>query len=273
MITPDMSVVSARESLLALAARHGDVGEGALWMAAEDCPGVAPRPWLDRLDELAGELSTRCGVNGCRPSDAPLVAGLLRDRLGLRGAGGGDPRAHYLHSVLERGAGIPIACSAIWIAVGRRAAIPIEGVNTPGHFLVRVGELLFDTIAGGEPLDEEDTRQLLSRATGHNLTRVEPRWMTSASTRDILVRMSRNLRGCYTSLENWPLALRAADRCVDLLPADPVERRDRGLLLWRLGQTHAALEDLRWYLAMAPHDAEDRSGIEEVAGRLRAFMN
>jgi len=273
MIAPDMAVVRPREALLELADREGDIAEGALWIAAEDIPGMHPAPWLARIEELAEELQTRCGIDGCRPSDAPLVAPLLRDRLRLRGAGGGDPRAHYLHSVLERGAGIPIACSAIWIAVGTRAAIPIEGVNTPGHFLVRVGDLLYDTIAGGGPLDEEDTRQLVVRATGRQTACVPPSWLARATTRGMLARMLRNLRGCYSCLEDWPLALRAADRCVDLLPGEPAERRDRGLLLWRVGQTRAALDDLRWYVERAPGEAQDRTGIEEIASRLRAFMN
>jgi len=268
-----MPVVDARGALLEVADREGDIAEGALWIAAEDIPGIDPAPWLSRIDELAGELRTRCGIDGCHPSDAPLVAPLLRDRLRLRGAGGGDPRAHYLHSVLQSGAGIPIACSAIWIAVGTRAAIPIEGVNTPGHFLVRVGDLLYDTIAGGGPLDEEDTRELVTRATGWQTACVPPGWLARATTRDMLARMLRNLRGCYSCLEDWPLALRAADRCVALLPSSPAERRDRGLLLWRLGQTRAALDDLRWYMERAPGDAQDRTGIDGIASRLRAFMN
>ncbi|MBV8196396.1 MAG: hypothetical protein JOY80_12825, partial [Candidatus Dormibacteraeota bacterium] len=123
-----MAPALARDALLELAKQGGDVAEGALWIAAEDCAGVEPGPWLERIDELAAELRTRCGLHGCSPTDAPLVAALLRDRLRLRGAGGGDPRAHYLHQVLERGAGVPIACSAIWIGVGRRADIPIVGV-------------------------------------------------------------------------------------------------------------------------------------------------
>jgi regulator of sirC expression with transglutaminase-like and TPR domain len=268
-----MAVVPAREALLAVAGNGGDVAEGALWLAAEDCPGVEPARWLERIDELAGELRTRCGIDGCSPADAPLVAGLLRDRLRLRGAGGGDPRSHYLHTVLQSGAGMPIACSAIWIAVGRRAAIPIEGVNMPGHFLVRVRSLLFDTTADGEPLDAESTRELVSTATGRSLDRLDPTWLAPASTRDILVRMSRNLRGCYTCREDWPLALRAAERCVALLPDDPQERRDRGLLLWRLGRSSEALSDIRFYLDTTPDGVADRTQLEEIAGRLRAFMN
>jgi regulator of sirC expression with transglutaminase-like and TPR domain len=198
---------------------------------------------------------------------------LLRDRLGLRATGGGDPRAHYLHSVLERGAGIPIACAAIWIAVGTRADIPIEGVNLPGHFLVRVGPLLFDTVAGGEPLDDVAVRRLVGDAIGRTPARVEPSWLTTATTRDMLLRMSRNLRGCYSCLEQWPLALRAADRCVDLAPEDPAERRDRGLLLWRMAHPGGALEDLRAYLDRAPADTPDREAVTEIACRLRAFLN
>lgn len=263
----------ARQAMLEVAAADGDIAEGALWLAAEDCADVHPPAWLERIDELAVELRTRCGIGGCTPSDAPLLAALLRDRLQLRGAGGGDPRAHYLHAVLERGSGIPIACAALWIAVGTRAAIPISGVNTPGHFLVRVGSLVFDTTDGREPLDEDDTRRLIGNAIGEAPQQLDPSWLARASTRDMLARMSRNLRGLYSSLEQWPLAMRAADRCVDLAPQQPGERRDRGFLLWRMGHPTAALEDLRHYLDAAPADAPDRESVREIAGRLRAFLN
>jgi regulator of sirC expression with transglutaminase-like and TPR domain len=268
-----MQGLEPREAVLECAARDGDIAEGALWMAADDCPGVEPEPWLERLDELARELSMRCGLQGCGPGDAPLVGTLLRDRLRLRGAGGGDPRAHYLHHVLDRGAGVPIACSAIWIAVGARAHIPIEGVNLPGHFVVRVGGHMFDTVASGEPLDDDDVLRLVTTSTGRALDGLEPAHVARASSRDMLARMSRNLRRCYTSLECWNQALRAADRCVDLAPSAPAERRDRGLLLWRMGRVVAALTDINAYLDEAPESCADRPAMTEVAGRLRAFLN
>jgi regulator of sirC expression with transglutaminase-like and TPR domain len=267
-----MQGLEPREAVLECAERDGDIAEGALWLAADDCPGVEPERWLERLDELASELRTRCGLHGCGPSDAPLVGALLRDRLRLRGAGGGDPRAHYLHTVLDRGAGVPIACSAIWIAVGARAEIPVEGVNLPGHFVVRVDGHLFDTVASGEPLDDEDVKRLVTTSTGREIDRLEPAQVSRASARDMLARMSRNLRRCYTSLECWDQALRAADRCVDLVPS-PAERRDRGLLLWRMGRIVAALNDINAYLDEAPETCPDRTAMTEVAGRLRAFLN
>src|ERR1700681_2055654 len=256
-----MQGLEPREAVLECAAQDGDIAEGALWLAADDCPGVEPEGWLERLDELASELRSRCGLRGCGPGDAPLVGTLLRDRLRLRGAGGGDPRAHYLHHVLERGAGVPIACSAIWIAVGARAHIPVEGVNLPGHFVVRVDGHMFDTVASGEPLDDDDVLRLVTTSTGREVDALEPAHLPRASSGDMLARMSRNLRRCYTSLECWDQALRAADRCVDLLPSAPAERRDRGLLLWRMGRIVAALVDLNSYLDEAPEICQDRTAM------------
>src|SRR2546421_12059625 len=107
----------ARAQLLECAAHDGDVATGGLCIAAEECGDVDPGPWLRSLDELAEELQLRCGSPG--PAAAamaiPVVARLLGDRVHLRGSDGADPRTHYLHTVLARGAGIPIACSAIWM--------------------------------------------------------------------------------------------------------------------------------------------------------------
>ncbi|MGA8016347.1 MAG: tetratricopeptide repeat protein [Candidatus Dormiibacterota bacterium] len=263
-----MAHTDPRGRLLAAAADPAaDIAEAALWIAVEDLPAVDPGRWLRVLDDLAGHLDTHTAD---RPSTA--LAALLRDRLNLRGAGGGDPRTHYLSSVMERGAGTPLAWGAIWMAVGRRAGIQVEGIALPGHFAVRVAGLVVDSFSG-EPLDHAELRQIAGRHFGHPPERVEPRWLEPASPRRILARMSRNLRGCYASLEDWTLSLRAADRCVDLLPEEPGERRDRGLLLWRMGQPQRALSDLNHYLTAAPADAPDRAHVQEVVGRLRSFLN
>ena len=261
-----------REALLACAnAADGDVAEAALWLAAEDNPGLDPAPWLARLDELGEELRARNG-EGPAFTAVPVIASLLRDRLRLRGAGGGDPQAHYLHSVMERGAGIPIACGTLWMAVGRRAGIPVEGIGLPGHFVVRVGTTLVDAFSGGEPLDQEAARELVSSVVGTEVDSLDPTWLQPASVRAILARMSRNLRGCHAAREDWARALLAADRCVALLGESPAERRDRGLLRWRVGQASGALADLTAYLDAQP-DASDAAEVRDVVGRLRAFLN
>jgi regulator of sirC expression with transglutaminase-like and TPR domain len=264
--------VDPREALLACAADpRADIAEGALWLAAEDCPEVDVEGALRVIDDLAAEMRVR--LEGTRGADAiTIIRGFLRDRVGLRRSGGGDPRAHYLHLVLQRGAGIPISCAAVWIAVGRRAGLDVEGIGLPGHFGVRVDGVLAEP-ADGEVLDDEAARRLVATATGTEPGILQPSWLQPASARLMLARMSRNLRGCYSSLERWDMAVRAADRCVALFPNEPTERRDRGLLLWRTGHNGAALADLRHYLDNAPADAADRASVDEVASRLRAALN
>ncbi len=264
--------VDPRQALLACAENpRGDIAEAALWLAAEDCADVDVDGALQVIDDLAADLRERLG--GARGPDAVTVThALLRERVGLRRSGGGDPRAHYLHFVLQRGAGIPISCAVLWMAVGRRAGLTVEGIGLPGHFGVRVDGVLAEP-ADGEVLDEEAAQRLVAAATGSDPITLQPAWLLPASARLMLARMSRNLRGCYSSLEQWDMAVRAADRCVALFPEEPTERRDRGLLLWRTGHNGAALADLRHYLDNSPTDAPDRSAVEEVACRLRAALN
>ena len=48
-----------------------------------------------------------------------------------------DPRNSCLNEVLDRRTGIPITLALVYIEVARRAGVRAEGVNFPGHFLVR----------------------------------------------------------------------------------------------------------------------------------------
>ena len=273
MIRLTMETDPRAELLACIADPEADVATGALWLAAEDCDDVDVDASLALLADVADELRTRIDGKG-GVTVVPLLAAVLRDRLGLRGAGGGDPRAHYLHSVLARGAGVPLTCSVIWMAVGNRAGAHVEGVGLPGHFVVRVENALVDPFAGGELLDDAGVRRIVGKVLGTDTdeVRLDPHWLAATSTREIVARMSRNLRRCYVSQQNWMLALRAADRCVELLPDRAVELRDRGLLRWRAGLNGSAADDLRAYLEDDPN-ASDRESIEEVLGRLRAASN
>ena len=48
-----------------------------------------------------------------------------------------DPRNSCLNEVLDRRTGIPITLCVVYMEVARRAGLHIDGVNFPGHFLVR----------------------------------------------------------------------------------------------------------------------------------------
>lgn len=249
-----------------------DLAEAALWLAVEDDADVDPAPWLALLDEIAAELGPRLG--GAAPASGlvHVIATTVRDRLDLRGADGSDPRHHYLSSILEDGAANPIGCSTVWIALGRRAGLPIEGVGLPGHFIIRVAGTLVDAHAEGALLDAEDARRIVARATGGGPDDVSP-WLGATGVREIIARMSRNLRSLHAGRQNWKLALRAADRCVALLPDAPSELRERGTLRLRLGLVGAAKRDLRGYLDSVPEDVPDRARVERAYASACGMLN
>ena len=75
-----------------------------------------------------------------------------------------DPRNSCLNEVMDRKKGIPITMALVYIEVARRAGLRAEGVNFPGHFLVRVLQdlhtgdpgdgLIVDPFHGGAILNE-----------------------------------------------------------------------------------------------------------------------
>ena len=48
-----------------------------------------------------------------------------------------DPRNSFLNEVLDRRTGIPITLALVYMEVARRAGLHVEGINFPGHFLLR----------------------------------------------------------------------------------------------------------------------------------------
>jgi regulator of sirC expression with transglutaminase-like and TPR domain len=64
--------------------------------------------------------------------------------------------------------------------------------------------------------------------------------------------MQRNLKLIYLRENNFQAALDATDRIVFLLPEDPEEHRDRGLLYERLECFAAAQKDYEAYIDLAP---------------------
>jgi regulator of sirC expression with transglutaminase-like and TPR domain len=211
------------------------------------------------------------------------VNALLYDELGMSGNQQDyyDPRNSYLNEVLDRRLGIPISLAVLQMDVAQRAGLPLQGVSFPGHFLVSMavegGLLVLDPYHRGRSVDAQE---LKSRAKAHvgdqdiqddQLSEL----LTPATNRAILTRMLRNLKALYAEKEDWPRALRCADRLLTLESDQPAELRDRGLLYLRVGHVSAGREDLNRYLARVP-PPDDAAKVRESlveAGRERGRLN
>src|SRR5688572_15448013 len=140
-----------------------------------------------------------------------------------------DPRNSYLNEVLERRTGIPITLSVLYIELGRRVGLPLEGVSFPGHFLVRVelkgSTFVLDPFAGGTPQSETDLRERLQRVIPEGVAADVPvaelpldQFLEPASNRQILTRLLRNLKAIHQRADRPEALLAVLNRMLLLAP-------------------------------------------------------
>lgn len=256
-----------------------DLAEGALVIAAEEYPDLDVTAWLGRLDQMARDLGAE--LPGEVAPDALIVA-LNRFLFDIQGFTGNsadyyDPRNSYINEVLERRTGIPISLSIVYMELGRRVGLPLEGVSFPGHFLVACpvpgGKLVLDPYSRGISLGREDLERRLEQLYGAEvLERVDlADLLKPAAKRDILVRLLRNLKSVYLKSGDLPRGLSAIERILVIDPDNAHEVRDRGLVFQKLECFRGALDDLQRYLALelgAGDVDEIRARIIDLKGRV-----
>ena len=245
-------------------ASAADLAEGALLLAAHEYPDLDIDACLQQLQDMADTLRKRLRPD-ISPSETLIALNhYLFDELGFRGNAADyyDPRNSYLNDVMERRLGIPISLSVLYIDVGRRLGLPLEGISFPSHFLVkctlRTGVLVLDPYAKGASLSAEDLRRRLgddAQAASGSYAALLQTMLRTASVPEILARMLRNLKAIYLHHRDLPKALWAADRILTLMPGAASEYRERGLIYLELECFRAALTDLQSYAGLAPEAA------------------
>jgi regulator of sirC expression with transglutaminase-like and TPR domain len=248
----------ARNEFIALASHEPmALARGALVIAKEEYPGLEVDRYLERLADLAREASRWMGTAANTVEKVQALSRFLFEQQGFAGnqASYGDPRNSFLNEVLERKLGIPISLSVVYIEVGRRAGLKLEGVSFPGHFLVKAtderGELIIDPFNEGAILDLEQIRALLNQVYGQPVE-LHPAMLRAASSRQILGRMLRNLKNIYVAASDWLRAVAALDRILILEPRSLEDLLERAKLYETLECFQAALDDLQSFLSIAP---------------------
>lgn len=161
----------------------------ALELARFAYPDLDEREVLDRLDALASEVQGTTHL-------------ALRRVIGIRhGIGGNvddydDPDNSYINCVLASRRGIPISLSIVWMEVGRRAGMEMQGVGLPGHFVVYAAGQLVDPFHYGEAIGFDEAASLIASAIGGD-PRLDRRWLEPVDTADIIRRSLRNLENAY----------------------------------------------------------------------------
>jgi regulator of sirC expression with transglutaminase-like and TPR domain len=250
-----------------------DLARAALLIAEEEYPQLSPEPYLQRLDLFAEMVKDRLANETAAPVLLGEISKVLYEHEHFSGNAEAyyDPRNSFLNDVLDRKLGIPITLSIIYLEVGWRLDLPLEGVNFPGHFLVRYeGEavkLLVDPFQNGTIRFEDEAQDLLDRVYGGSV-KLQEAYLRPASKRDILVRLLSNLKTIYLNTRDDDRALAAVERILLILPDSAEDVRDHGMIMARRGFHEEAMLQLERYLDLAPGSgdaARVRMLIDELA--------
>ena len=249
-----------------------DLGRAALTIALSNYPGLDIAGYLARLDELAVEAVERGGAEADAYRAIAALNYVLFNQHGYRGNTEDyyDPKNSFLNEVIERKTGIPITISVLYLEVAQRIGLALEGVNFPGHFLVKHEgegvEIVIDPFHSGEVKSRKDLRAMLDRLSGSTVP-FRAEFLAATGKKQILKRMLGNLKAIYLQNGDFGQALSVFDRLIIIDPAAAGEIRDRGLLYLELDYLAQAREDFETYLSLAPQ-ARDAERVREELVKL-----
>lgn len=267
-----------------------DLAEAALIIAAQEYPGLNEGYYLDRLDSMAADVGLLLAGEVEPHRIIEVLNSYLYGTLGFKGneADYANPRNSYLNDVLEQRIGIPITLSLVYLEMGKRLALPLEGINLPGHFIIRYQEpapqtlgrlgmgrerldesekagsgeqILLDPFNGGAVLSEEDCARIVREMYGRPMPLASV-FTRPVTPRQFLTRLLTNLKTNYVSTEDFERALKFEEFMIAINPKDWSEIRDRGALRYRMGQRWKAISDFQTYLRKQP-DAKDADTIRK----------
>jgi len=254
-----------------------ELASACLQIAEDAYPGLDVDGYVGEIERFAKRLRARLAPDAAAEDRVIALNEFLFDDLGFSGNVDNyyDPRNSYLNEVLDRRTGIPITLAVLYMEIGRRIGLPLEGVSFPGHFLVRLplrgGTLVLDPFSGGVPQSEDELRERLKRVIPRDAAGGVPvaelpldQFLEPASNRQILARVLRNLKGVYREKDHPERLLEVLNRMVIVAPESAAELRDRGLVYRRLECWRPALKDLTDYLEREP----DAADLDEVRAKM-----
>ena len=147
-------------------------------------------------------------------------------------------------AVIDNRRGLPVSLGLLYIHVARCGNFSIDGLNFPGHFLLRVnadeGSAIFDPFNDARILEPQDLRATLKRFHGP-AAEMDLSFTRSVRDRDVLTRMQNNLKIRALRESRLEDAILVLERLLLLEPGNGVFWQEAGLIHQRLGNLRAAV--------------------------------
>jgi regulator of sirC expression with transglutaminase-like and TPR domain len=197
--------------------------EAALACAVHDDPQRDIEPVRMLSEQIAARLSRRLAAESPEEAIAETLAGDFQftgELINRHDAAGAD-----LIAVAERRRGLSATIGVFYLDAARRCHLPVNGVDFPGHFLLRIesreGPLALDPFSEGRVvLPSELTRRALRAGLTPDVADRLDVLMAPVNDRAVLIRLQNVIFARAQRAGDFVLAERAALRRALLDPAD-----------------------------------------------------
>lgn len=197
--------------------------EAAIACAVHEEPERDPQAARDLAQAGVERLGQRLASESPEEALAETLSGDLR--LGGDLFTYEDPENADVIAVASRRKGLPVALGIYYLHVARRCGLTVQGVDFPGHFLLRIeteeGPLALDPFSEGRVvLPSELTRRALHAGLTPNVADRLDRLMAPVPDRAVLIRLQNNIFARAAAVKDFARAERAALRRALLDPKD-----------------------------------------------------
>ncbi|MBC8351844.1 MAG: trypsin-like peptidase domain-containing protein [Planctomycetes bacterium] len=234
-----------------------DLLRGTLLLAKLDELDIEVDAYLSQVDQMAEEIKKSLAQD----TDDATRLDKLNDYFFVENGFHGSRSEEYYHRansymnrVIDDREGIPVTLSVLYMELGKRVGLDIQGVGLPGHFVVKHvrpdGEdQLVDVFERGKLLSSDDAAALVRLHANRLITEGD---LAATAKRDILIRMIRNLGGLAEAKTDGEALLRYLEALVAIDPDSPEYRQQRAGLRAFGNRYAAAIVDLDWLLEHEP---------------------
>ena len=174
-----------------------DIARAALMLSALDHVGRPLDPYEAHLAEIAEAARNDAHALHHVEDAARAISALIVGRFGYDGdrLTYDDPKNADLMTVIDRRRGLPVSLGVLYMHAARAAGFEAAGLNSPGHFLLRLdapsGYALIDPFNGGAGVDRE--RMATHPKMGVHASD-EPHVLEPVSDAEVLLRLQNNLK-------------------------------------------------------------------------------
>lgn len=266
---------------------HGDdeipLSETALILSSIAHPGLDLDRYRHHIRKLTDEVKQRhydllqAGAGDTAQTRIAALKHVISDQFGYVGDKDNynDIQNADLVRVIDLRRGLPISLSILALETARGQGWQIEGLNFPGHFLLRIeldgNRLIFDPFNKFSILDAHDLRTLIKQVAGEK-AELSSTYYRTATNRDILIRLQNNIKLRQIEAEDYQGALETVESMRLFAPHEVRLLLDAGVLYAKTGQKPKAIEVLEDYIQDAPTPS-DRYDAQLLLQNLKDSLN